>query len=155
MSGVLIVCIGNQLVADDGIGQVLYHELQSTPLPKDVRLQFLGLGGIDLLEELQGEELLIVVDGLQLGGTVGDVVMLGWDELPVHQGRPVSGHGIGIREAIAVAGHLTPERVPKRVVLLGIEGGCFNALGVGLSKDVAAAIPKALQRILDIVRCKG
>lgn len=150
MKKVLIVCIGNQLVADDGIGQVLYQELQRCTLPANVRLKFLGLGGIDLIDELSGEDLLLVVDGLQLGGTAGSVVELDWEALPVNHGRPVSGHGIGIREAIAVAIKLTPERCPERVVMVGIEGACFDKLGVGLSPAVASAIPDALERIIQL-----
>lgn len=150
MNKVLIVCIGNQLVADDGIGQVLYQELSTTSLPEQVRLKFLGLGGIDLIEELQGEELLIVVDGVQLGGKVGDVVVLDWSELPVCEGRPVSGHGIGVREAIAVAQHISPEKCPQRVVLVGVEGACFDKLGIGLTKEVVDSIPEALTQILDL-----
>ena len=150
MKKVLIVCIGNQLVADDGIGQVLFEELNKTQLPKQVRLKFLGLGGIDLIEELQGEELLIVVDGVQLGGEPGQVVELDWSALPTNQGRPVSGHGIGVREAIGVAKHISPERCPGRVVLVGIEGACFDKLGVGLTGKVKESIPQALNCILNL-----
>lgn len=150
---VLIVCIGNELVADDGIGQVVYHELlkREKELPHGVRLQFLGLGGIDLLEELQGEDLLLVVDGVQLGREVGSVVELGWDDLPEGEGRPVSGHGVGVREAIHVAKRLYPERCPERVMLIGVEGACFDILGVGLSPSVEKAIPGAVSRIMSIV----
>jgi len=147
---VLIVCLGNQLVADDGIGQVLYQELSKKVLPEQVRLKFLGLGGIDLIDTLRGEDLLIVVDGVQLGGEIGDVVTLDWKDLPVCEGRPVSGHGIGVREAIAVARHLCPEQCPQRVTLVGIEGVCFDKLGIGLSQEVARSIPKALTQILDL-----
>ena len=150
MRRVLVVCIGNQLVADDGIGQVIYEQLCSRQLPDQVRLRFLGLGGIDLIEELAGEDVLLVVDGVQLGGKVGDIVELDWSELPASQGRPVSGHGIGVREAIEVIGRLYPERRPKKVILVGVEGGCFDKLGVGLSEEVAAAIPKAVARIVSL-----
>lgn len=150
MKKVLIVCIGNQLVADDGIGQVIYQELCHQEIGTGVRLLFLGLGGIDLIEELQGEDLLVVVDGVQLGGKVGDVVELEWDQLPVAQGRPVSGHGIGLRDAIDVTRTLYSGRCPARVVLVGVEGGCFDRLGVGLSDEVLVAIPKAVDLIVDL-----
>lgn len=153
MKKVLVVCIGNELVADDGIGQAIYHELRKREkaLPLGVRLQFLGLGGIDLLEELQGEDLLLVVDGVQLGHEVGTVVELGWDDLPEGEGRPVSGHGVGVREAVHVAKRIYPERCPERVMLVGVEGACFDKLGVGLSPGVDKAIPGAVNRILSIV----
>lgn len=148
---VLIVCIGNELVADDGVGRAVYQRLMERPLPAGVRLAFLGLGGIDLLEELAGEELLIVVDGVQLGGPAGTVHLLGWDQLPATPARPVSGHGIGIREALGVGAVLYPERVPQDIRLIGIEGSCFNRLGAGLTEAVARAVPEAVAAIMGLL----
>lgn len=149
--GVLIVCIGNELVADDGVGWAIYECLRTSPLPELVRVTFLGLGGIDLLEEISGEELLIVVDAVQLGGSPGTIHRLGWDQLPEIQPRPVSGHGIGLREAIIVGKKLFPERVPKEIFLIGVEGSCFDQLGVGLSEEVARAVPVAVAAILNLL----
>lgn len=148
----LIVCIGNELVADDGVGCAVYEQLRERVLPDHVRVAFLGLGGLDLLEEIAGEELLIVVDGVQLGGPPGMIHCLGWDQLPAMQPRPVSGHGIGIREAIVVGKTLYPERVPEKIYLIGIEGSCFNQLGVGLSDEVARAVPEAVDVVLSLLR---
>ena len=148
---VLIVCIGNELAADDGVGRAVYELLLEQPLPDKVRLTFLGLGGIDLLEELAGEELLIVVDGVQLGSPAGTVHRLGWDQLPATSPRPVSGHGIGIREALGIGTILYPERVPQNIYLVGIEGSCFNRLGGGLTAAVARAVPEAVAVIMALL----
>lgn len=148
----LIVCIGNELVADDGVGWVVYEQLRASGLSENVRLVFLGLGGIDLLEEIDGEGLLVVVDGVQLGDAPGTIHQLGWEELPGTSPRPVSGHGIGIREAISVGRKLYPERVPKEIFLIGIEGKCFNQLGMGLTDEVARAVPKAVATVLSLVQ---
>lgn len=147
----LIVCIGNELVADDGVGWAVYEHLRKNRLADNVRLVFLGLGGIDLLEELDGEELLVVVDGVQLGAPAGTLHTLGWDRLPAASPRPVSGHGIGIREAISVGRKLYPERVPKEIFLVGVEGRCFDRLGVGLTGEVALAVPEAALTVLALV----
>ena len=141
---VLVVCIGNELVADDGVGWAVYQELRRLELPQGVRLVFLGLGGIDLLEELDGEELLLVVDGVQLGAPPGTVHRLCWEDLPQAPARPVSGHGIGVREAITIGRRLYPQRVPGKTVLIGIEGRCFDRLGQGLSPEVARVVPEVV-----------
>jgi hydrogenase maturation protease len=147
----LIVCIGNELVADDGVGWVVYERLRDSHLPENVRLVFLGLGGIDLLEEIDGEELLVVVDGVQLGDDPGTIHQLGWEQLPAASPRPVSGHGIGIREAIGVGRKLYPERVPREIFLIGVEGQCFSQLGVGLTEMVTLAVPRAVAAVLSLV----
>lgn len=151
VSRALIVCIGNELVADDGAGQAVYDYLMEDKLPPDVRISLLGLGGIDLIEELHGEELLVVVDAVQLQGTPGTVHTLEWDQLPAMGPRPVSGHGIGVREAVHVARKLYPERCPANVYLVGIEGRCFDQLGKGLSPEVALAIPQAVRIVRSLV----
>ncbi len=150
----LIVCIGNELVADDGVGWAVFECLRDSRLPENVRLIFLGLGGIDLLEEIDGEELLVVVDGVQLGARPGTIHELGWEKLPVASPRPVSGHGIGIREAISVGRKLYPERVPKEIFLVGVEGKCFNQLGIGLTDEVARAVPQVVAAVINLVRDK-
>lgn len=151
MNRVLVVCIGNDLVADDGAGQAVYNSLLASALPENVRLVCLGLGGIDLLEEIDGEELLIVVDSVQLGGLCGTIHRLEWDQLPPVTARPVSGHGIGVREAIVVAKRLYPDRTPARTCLIGIEGKCFNQLGVGLTAEVRKAVPEAVKMVQALI----
>lgn len=151
----LIVCIGNELVADDGVGWAVYDHLRKSSLADNVRLVFLGLGGLDLLEEIDGEEVLVVVDGVQLGAPAGTLHTLGWDRLPAASPRPVSGHGIGIREAISVGRKLYPERVPKEIFLVGVEGRCFDQLGARLSDEVALAVPAAAATVVALVTARG
>ena len=152
MATALILCIGNDLVADDGAGKSVHACLEKTPLPTGTRLVFLGLGGIDLLEEINGEDLLVVVDAVQLGAAAGTVHVLDWQSIPTRQPRPVSGHGIGVREAIEVGRRLYPEKTPQRIFLVGIEGICFDQLGQAISDPVAEAIPVAVGEILRLLQ---
>ncbi len=147
----LIVCIGNDLAADDGVGREIFLELTGRDLPAGVRPVFLGLGGIDLIEQLEGEEQLIVVDAVQFGEPAGTVHTLDWDSLPYMAPRPVSGHGIGVREAIEVCRKLYPEKVPEKTWLVGVEGECFDQLGVGLSPAVKGAVVKAVDVVLGLL----
>lgn len=154
MSRALIICIGNELVADDGVGYAVYQALLQEEFSgehSDVSLFFLGLGGIDLLEEIGGEDLLVVVDGVQLGGAPGTIHVLDWENLPEREYRPVSGHGIGIREAIQVAAKLYPERVPDTTYMVGVEGKCFDRLGQGLSPEVEMAVPAAVSVVKQLI----
>jgi len=147
----LVVCIGNQLVADDGVGWAVYQALSQHDLKETVRLVFLGLGGIDLLEELDGEELLVVIDAVQLGGVPGTVHRLGWEQLPQAPARPVSGHGIGVREVLAIGARLYPQRIPGETMLIGIEGRCFDRLGQGLSPEVAEVVPEVVDIVIGLI----
>jgi hydrogenase maturation protease len=152
MGTALIVCIGNDLAADDGVGHAVYHALVKKELPAGTRLRLLGVGGMDLLEEIEGEERLVVVDAVRFGAAPGTIHILDWAQLPSLHARPVSGHGIGIREAIEVGRCLYPAKTPRHVHLIGIEGKCFDILGAGLSEEVVRSVEEATVQILHLLQ---
>ncbi len=143
----LVVGVGNSLVGDDAAGCAVYELLSRDPLPDGTRLLLLGVGGISLLERLEGEEVLIVVDAVQLGAKAGTVHVLDWDDLPQAGAGAVSAHGIGLREAIALGRILSPEAMPRRVVLIGIEGVSFDSIGTGMTPEVASAVERSAQEV--------
>jgi hydrogenase maturation protease len=151
MARSLVVCIGNDLVADDAVGHSLYHLLKKVLRDRDVRLCLLGVGGMAVVDELDGEELLVVVDAVQFGAAPGTVHVLNWEQIPITEIRPVSGHGIGIREALQVCRKLYPEKVPQEIYLVGVEGACFDMVGSALSSDVKTALPRALEAITQLI----
>jgi hydrogenase maturation protease len=145
---ILIVCVGNGLAGDDGAGQAVYDALRRRSLPDRVELVHLGLGGMALLDYFQGQHALIVVDAVQLNAEPGTLHVLEWDRLTGQESQAVSLHGIGLLETLQVARALYPEMVPQRAVLIGLEGRCFNELGVPLSGAVEHAVPAAVEAVL-------
>lgn len=148
----LVVCLGNDLVGDDGAGLAVHDRLASRPLPAGARLARLGLGGLALLELMDGEDLMVVVDAVALGGAVGTLHVREGERLPGAARPAVSAHGIGVTEALEVARLLEPSRVPRRVVLVGIEGRRFDELGTGLTPVVAEAVPAAAATVEALLR---
>jgi hydrogenase maturation protease len=144
---ILIACVGNSLAGDDGAGHEVYVRLQRESLPASSELIHLGLGGMALHDYFDAQHLLIVVDAVQLNAAPGHVHVLNWKDLPVLRGQAVSLHGVGLAETLSVARLLYPERIPKRTVLIGIEGRRFNELGVPLSSEVAAAVVAAVEEV--------
>ncbi|THB76025.1 MAG: hydrogenase maturation protease [Desulfobulbaceae bacterium] len=151
MAKALVVCIGNDLVADDAVGYQIYNRLLKHALPEEVRVLLLGVGGMALIEELKGEQLLVVVDAVQLGSPAGTIHVLDWEQIPGNDLRPVSGHGIGVREALQVCRRLYPERAAEDIYLVGIEGSCFDQVGAPLTKGVEDALPDAVSEILRLL----
>ncbi len=150
MTTALVVCIGNDLVADDGVGHAIFELLCQRNLPSGTSLKLLGLGGMSLLDEFGGEDHLVVVDAVQFGTLPGTIHVMDWSSIPESQSQ-VSCHGIGIREAIEVSRRLYPETTPKVVHLVGVEGKCFDQLGEGLTTEVAAAVEPAVAEILTLI----
>lgn len=151
LKSVVVTCIGNGLCADDAVGCAVYEKLEKQSLPKGMTLVNLGLGGVDLLEYLHGEELLIVVDAVRFGACPGYVHVLDWKDLPSIQGISVSAHSLGIENTVQIGQTLFPERMPERIVLVGIEGKCFNQLGLGLSPEVHSSLESAVETVHRII----
>ena len=142
----LVVCIGNELVADDAVGFELFNRLQGI----EARLAYCSVGGVDLLPLLQGETDLVVVDAVQLGAAPGTVHCIDWEALPPNSGA-VSAHGLGLRETVEIGRLLYPETMPARITLVGIEGRCFDRPREFMTPQVADAIEQAIAVIKGIV----
>lgn len=144
----VVVCLGNELVADDAAGFEVY--LRLAPLAS-ARLEYCGVGGLDLLPLIQGETDLVVVDAVQLGARPGTVHLLPWDRLPA-TGIGISAHQVGLREAIEIGRILYPAQMPEQVTLVGIEGCCFNLTRDFMTWEVAQAIEVAAARVRELVQ---
>lgn len=152
----LVVCIGNELVADDAVGYEVFRTLQGMQLPATARLEYVGVGGIALLDRLTGDEdAMIVVDAVQLGDPAGTIHCLSWDELPENGNAAISAHGIGLKETIEVGRLLCPEKLPPSIVLVGIEGRCFNRMREFMTPATADAIRTAADCVkFQVYRCQ-
>lgn len=144
----IVVCIGNELVADDAIGFEIYNRLAGGGC--DARLAFCSVGGIDLLPMLEGETDMIVVDAVQFGAAPGTIHVMPWDALP-RTSTAISAHGLGLRETIEIGQALYPDAMPERTTLVGIEGRCFNRTREYMTSEVQDAIGRATQTIEALV----
>ncbi len=147
-SAALVVCVGNELIADDAIGYEVYTRLKAMDLPSGVRIEFAGVGGLALLDYLTGgERAMIVVDAVQLGADAGTIHCLPWDAVPSGGGAAISAHGIGLKETIDIGNILYPGLIPPAVFLVGIEGRCFNRMRDAMTPATAAAADPAAEHV--------
>jgi hydrogenase maturation protease len=143
----IVVCIGNELIADDAAGFEVFKRLGYLK----ARLEYCAVGGIDILPLLDGESDMIVVDAVQLGAAPGTVHVLPWDDLPQNS-TAISAHGLGLRETIEIGRMLFPEKMPERITLVGIEGRCFNLPRDNMTAEVVAAIDPAVATVEKLVQ---
>ncbi len=142
----IIICIGNELIADDAVGFEIYHQLAGC----NARLEYCGVGGIDMLPLLEGETDLIVVDAVQLGAAPGTIHVIPWNLLPGGS-NAISAHGLGLRETIEIGNLLYPQVMPEHITLVGIEGRCFNRTREYMTGDVQDAICTAVNTIRELI----
>jgi hydrogenase maturation protease len=144
-----IVCLGNVLRGDDGIGPEVLKELHKIDFPIKVDLCDIGSDVFMLLDHLISSDTLIIIDCAQMGRAPGEVRKFNIDggNMPVLE-KLVSLHGFGFREIYKMAQSLGEI---ASCVIIGIEPKniTFNA---SLSNDVKKSIPLVIQLVSEEIK---
>ncbi|MGA8108144.1 MAG: hydrogenase maturation protease [Acidobacteriaceae bacterium] len=148
--GILIACIGNIFLGDDGFGFEVAQALAGCALPAGVEVRDYGIRGLDLAYALLCPwKAAVLVDAVSRGGTVGTLYLLQPEEAePGGELGDVDPHGMDPVRVLAMARSLGKIRAP--VYLVGCELGDFGKElegRMGLSPEVAAAVPEAVKMI--------
>ena len=133
----VVIGVGNRARRDDAAGLVAAEQLAGRLHEGDAT---------GLLDAWEGADLAIVIDAVRSGADPGTIHRLDASAapLPARLRTSTSTHAIGVGEAIELARALG--RLPRRVLVLGIEGRRFEA-GVGLSREVAAAVDRVVESV--------
>ena len=144
-----ILCLGNELLADDSLGCVVAEKLRELALP-GVEIVTTAESGFHLLDHVLGVKCLIVVDTVQTGSALpGTIYEFDQDEVALVPGG--SPHYVGLFETIDLARQLGLS-VAKKVTVFAVEASDCLTLGEGISKQVQAAIPDLLTRVIALSR---
>jgi hydrogenase maturation protease len=147
---VLIACIGNIFLGDDGFGTEVARRLAQRPLPPGVILKDFGIRGLDLTYALLDPyELVILVDACSRGGEPGTVYLVepdpaaadSQDAPPTHLEAHDMNPANVLRMVRSMGGTFS------RVLIVGCEPadlGSEEEGRLGLSEPVAAAVDQAL-----------
>ncbi len=135
-----IVGVGNILMRDDGVGVHVARELLEADLPGDVEVTDAGTSA-DAAFSLESSDRVIVVDAARLGGSPGTVYRLTVDEAAAASEGVRSCHDMGLIQTLRIA---TAASSCPKVLILGVEPKEID-WGLGLTEDVAAAVPRVIE----------
>ena len=146
---ILIACIGNIFLGDDGFGTEVARQLAGRPLPPDVILKDFGIRGLDLTYALlEPYDLVILVDAYARGGEPGSIYLLEPD--PGQGGAPAQLETHGMNPVNVLRMVKSMGGPSNRVLLVGCEPldlGSDEEGKLGLSEPVAAAVGEAVKMI--------
>jgi hydrogenase maturation protease len=145
-----VIALGQAAAGDDGAGLAVLVELRRGGVPDGVELLHAAEDGA-LITLLQTPEPVVLVDAV-VGGAPGEVLELGPEELATSGVHPVSTHGIGAAQAIALARTIGPATVSPAIRIVGITIAPPARYVQALSAPVAAAVPRAAARVRALVR---
>ena len=143
---ILVLGIGNLLMADDGVGVRVAQGLASRyRFPAGVTVLDGGTLGLDLLPRLEGVERLLVVDAVETGDKPGTMVRLTGGDIPLALETKVSPHQMGLKDLLTVAA--LQGNIPREMVLWGVQPASID-LDMALSPSVAEKLPLLEKEVL-------
>lgn len=169
-----VLCLGNELIADDALGVVAARRLArrlgvaGTPVPPGssfdpaltvwafelpgvgmVEIVETALTGMYLLEAVVGASRLIVLDTV-VSGAVDPGTILELTERDLAGPRGGSPHYIGLLETLDLARALGMQ-VPDEVVIVAVEAGDYMTVGGEMTRPVEAAVPVVVDRAMALI----
>ncbi|MER3457722.1 MAG: peptidase M52 [Chloroflexota bacterium] len=110
-------------------------------------------GGLSLMERLVGYDRAIVIDAINLGqGPVGHVTCFPLEALPHPSvGHLTSAHETNLWTALQV-GRTMGAHLPTQVMVVAVESPYVYEFSDKLTPPVAAAVPQAVQKVLELLR---
>ena len=154
-SSVLVACVGNILLGDDGFGVAVARRLERRAWPAGVDIREFGIRGIDFLYALlDGYAAAILVDAVPRGGRAGSLYVLAPEPPSTGDACPLAldAHRLDPARVLgfvhAMGGRLAHFRV------VGCEPGCIAADDeptMGLSDAVEAAIEPAVELVATLI----
>ena len=154
----LVIGLGNPILGDDGVGWKVAEDVssairyQSSVDGDTVEVDTASLGGLSLMERILGYERVIIVDSMETSNsTVGSVSVFPLASLP----DPMAGHSASTHDATLITALRTAEQlgadIPKHVDIVAIEAKNVYDFSEELSPSVAAAVPLAVTKVLELL----
>jgi hydrogenase maturation protease len=151
----IVVGLGNPILGDDGVGWKVAEEvMRRLGKSPEVVVECYSLAGLSLMEQLIGYERVILIDSLNTGRLEqGEVVAFTLDRLEdLTYGHSASAHDASLKTALVV-GRSMGEALPadNEIHVVAIEARHVYDFSEELSLEVAASVPAAVQKVLDLL----
>ncbi len=156
---ILILGIGNRLLTDDGVGSCFAEALSTFTLPEWIEVVDGGLGGLNLIDYMEGKEMLFLVDALDpRDGEPGQVKLFKVNPKAVEPSEAIrmlieaGSHGVVPELLVAAADAMG--YLPGESYVIGIVP-CLIDLGDGITTPAARGCLEALHLLREMLSERG
>lgn len=143
---VTILCVGNYLMGDEGVGVHFAKLLEQETLPDGVTLVEGGSGGFKLMEFIDQDASVIIIDASLDGNAPGSIKLIEprfASDFP----KAMSTHEIGLKdlvESLVLLG-----RMPK-IYLFIVSIDSVQPLSVALSDGVSQCLSELKEKVIEL-----
>jgi hydrogenase maturation protease len=143
----LILCLGNEVLSDDGFGPEVARRLHDLKIEDDdTEVIFAPLAGFALIDLLKFRERVLIVDTIRTGGHPAGYL----HRFPAGVFTPsrclTTSHQISLPTAIEL-GKMLDCSMPERIDVLAVEAEDVETLRESLTPSVASSVDDAVEYI--------
>jgi hydrogenase maturation protease len=143
----VVIGVGNEIMRDDGVGNVVVRRLQEEGLGAGVDLVEGAVGGLDLIFDLEGRERAIIIDAARMGLEPGAVRLVTREQIEDRTVPLASLHSLALHDVLELA-ELTG--LHPEITVVAVEPAEVLP-GLGLSPAVEAAVPEMVRLVKELV----
>ena len=153
---VIVFCVGNRLMMDDGVGPAVFDELQATyDLPPEVELMDVGCMSLSMVQLVDVADHLITVDAVDgTDAEVGTVFRFEPDAMARHSSAMASLHDLKLVDLFDAA-ELLGYRAEGTCFGMQVENRSPEVVTIGLSPRVFDAVPDLVDAVLAELVLRG
>jgi len=145
-TNIKIIGFGNIYMSDDGIGIHAIEKLKKLKYFKNFELIDGGTSGIDLIFHLQNSKKVILIDAVDAGQDIGEIILINPDDVKefiTGKGKSYSLHGFDLSEVLKLTKKLG---LNQKLTIVGIRPENIS-FGQNLSPVVKEKIPEIIALI--------
>lgn len=143
---ILVLGIGNYLMGDEGVGVHIIHRMEEMELPSYLDVLDGGTGGFFLMNVFDDYPKVIFLDATMDGKPPGTIAVIK-PKFAADFPKALSVHDVGLKDMIEAL--YLQDNLPE-LHLITISVKAIMPMVVGMSEDVEAAVPQAIQTILQL-----
>ncbi len=148
-----IVGFGNKFMGDDGVGIRVIEELQKLSSLKNIELIDGGTSGVDLIPILQNSHAVILIDAVNGGQEVGELITIRPDDLKEcisHKINSYSLHDFDLNQVLDLVRALG---LSEKLTILGVKPKKIDYCD-GLSPEIEKRIPEIISAVKKLAGVK-
>lgn len=149
MKKIKIIGCGNLLAYDEGVGIHIVRRLKNEILPENVEVKELRTPGQMMMELLADTDKLIIIDACPGKCLPGTVHRYTDQDGSLKELLSNTIHALNFYTIFELREKVSPNRLPREVVIIGVEIEERHKFCVGLSKTVFASIDDVVKTVLD------
>ncbi len=137
-----VLCLGNELLADDALGLAIAEQFEQFEADSVI---YTPVAGFALLDHILDVSDLLVVDTVRTGAARPGTIHV-FHEKDLHAPSGPSSHYVGLLETLAL-GRTLHLPVPKEVMIAAVEAADTSTIGGAMHPAVRAAVPFVVNRV--------